>query len=314
MKVLITGGSGYLGQFLICDLASKSHRVAFTYNSHAVANKAIPWAHVSAHRVDLQTGEGLEECVQSLGTVDVIINCAAISQPGVCEKNTELARSINVPSAILSSPALKAQQTQPLLIHISTDQVYEGVKSLNAEDDETNPVNAYGRTKLEAEVAIRANWTNHAILRSSIIFGTTPPLVPVPRTLFVQWMEGALTGPEEVSFFEDEWRNPIFVDDIIAVVNTLLVKDIDAVWPHRTFNMGGPHRLSRVDMAMQLAKVKQCSPDKIKAAPSASVNRGVASPPDISMDVNRITTELGITLTSFEDGLRTFIKPYSEEA
>jgi NAD(P)-dependent dehydrogenase (short-subunit alcohol dehydrogenase family) len=69
MKVLITGGSGYLGQFLICDLASKSHRVAFTYNSHAVTKESISWAHVSAHHVDLQTGEGLEECVQSLGTV-----------------------------------------------------------------------------------------------------------------------------------------------------------------------------------------------------------------------------------------------------
>eukprot|EP00959_Pyramimonas_sp_CCMP1952_P047632 994275-Pyramimonas_sp.AAC.1 len=58
----------------------------------------------------------------------------------------------------------------------------------------------------------------------------------------------------------------------------------------------------------QLAKVKGCNPQKIKAVPAASVNRGVASPPDISMDVTRIVLELGIELTPFENGLRTFIK------
>jgi|AntRauMFilla1563_2_1112583.scaffolds.fasta_scaffold276327_1 dTDP-4-dehydrorhamnose reductase len=50
-----------------------------------------------------------------------------------------------------------------ILVVAAANAVYEGVKSLNAEDDETNPVNVYGRTKLEAEVAIRANWTNHGV-------------------------------------------------------------------------------------------------------------------------------------------------------
>jgi hypothetical protein len=53
--------------------------------------------------------------------VDIIINCAAISQPGVVEKDEIHARAINVPHAILNS-ALRASEAQPLLIHLSTDQ------------------------------------------------------------------------------------------------------------------------------------------------------------------------------------------------
>ena len=44
-----------------------------------------------------------------------------------------------------------------------------------------------------------------------------------------QWMEGALTGPEEVSFFEDEWRNPVFVGDILRIIEGFMAKDRGAL-------------------------------------------------------------------------------------
>eukprot|EP00959_Pyramimonas_sp_CCMP1952_P104774 2189976-Pyramimonas_sp.AAC.1 len=69
MKVLVTGGSGYLGQFIVSHLASKgvAHRVAYTYSSND-ASVSSAGMHVTAHRVDLKTGEGLNECVKALGT------------------------------------------------------------------------------------------------------------------------------------------------------------------------------------------------------------------------------------------------------
>ncbi len=67
--------------------------------------------------------------------------------------------------------------------------------------------------------------------------------------------------------------------------------------------MGGPERLSRVDMAMKVAQAWGYSPDSIISAPSSSVNRGVASPADISMTSQKLEDDLGLTLTPFLDAL-----------
>ncbi|KAK1395451.1 hypothetical protein POM88_014507 [Heracleum sosnowskyi] len=67
--------------------------------------------------------------------------------------------------------------------------VYEGVKSFYKEEDETAPVNVYGRSKLESEHFLSANWANFAILRSSIIYGPQTA-APVRKSLPVQINRG----------------------------------------------------------------------------------------------------------------------------
>lgn len=57
-----------------------------------------------------------------------------------------------------------------------------------SEADECRPVNVYGQTKLAAELRVAAEWPHHVILRSSIIMGPLPPLQPVGRTLFLQFV------------------------------------------------------------------------------------------------------------------------------
>lgn len=70
-------------------------------------------------------------------------------------------------------------------------QVYDGSRSLWREGDPLAPVNAYGRTKLAGEQAVAAGWPNHAVLRSSIIYGPPPPQ-PVSRPLFLQFIDAQL--------------------------------------------------------------------------------------------------------------------------
>lgn len=73
------------------------------------------------------------------------------------------------------------------------------------EDDATEPINAYGRSKLAAEKAIQERWANHVILRASVIYGPQPPS-PVGRPLFLQFVEGRLREGLPTEFFEDEYR------------------------------------------------------------------------------------------------------------
>ena len=122
--------------------------------------------------------------------------------------------------------------------------MFDGSAPFSVEDDDARgePANAYGASKRAAEAAVRASWPAHAILRPSVIFGPPPPGAPVARPLFLQWLDAALAaGPIEL--FEDEFRNPIYVADIVAACEALLgMHARGEALEHRTFNFGGPER------------------------------------------------------------------------
>ncbi|KAK9837139.1 hypothetical protein WJX81_005845 [Elliptochloris bilobata] len=241
--ILITGGSGYLGQFLVEDIAAAGYRVGFTHFSSAAPRLAGGSA--AAFEVDLATGAGLAECLDALGPLLAVVNCAAVSSLAICERDPAAARAVNVPHKLLDSLKRHAAASgaRPLLIQLSSDQVYAGTKAYWTEDDACEPVNAYGRTKLEAERVIHRRWPEHCILRSSIIYGPLSP-TPVPRMLFLQFIDRALCEQKPTTFFEDEYRCAVWVNDIKDIVRTL-VSGTQEPLQHRVLNMGGPARLSR---------------------------------------------------------------------
>jgi dTDP-4-dehydrorhamnose reductase len=359
--VLITGGSGYLGQFLV-DAFTRNYgwNVVYTYNTSTPPPFSTKPA--AAFKVDFITGEGLDTCFAYFENddnddddryLDAVINCVAISQPVACEKDPERARSINIPTKLLEalktyqgkveqkaqeiSTSLSLPPSPPLLIHLSTDQVYDGSKSFSKESENANPINQYGKSKLEAERIIQIQWPHHAILRSTLIYGKEPPAASVGRSLFLQFVDEQLCKREPTSFFSDEWRSAVYVGDIIQVCKLLILQAISssldrnktiipsteekltdnmagdpkeiAIEGERTgqkitgvFNMGGPERLSRVDIARLVAQVRGHDATCILEVPSASVARGVASPSDISMDVSKLESRLTAVLGSLRDG------------
>ncbi|KAL0412002.1 UNVERIFIED_CONTAM: dTDP-4-dehydrorhamnose reductase [Sesamum latifolium] len=295
-RVLIVGGTGYLGQHLLQSFAEDPDpksplALAFTHHSSPPPQpllNAIPQA--LPFHVDLRTGSGLDAISHKFGQPDVVINCAALSVPRVCEMDPEAAMSINVPTSLVRWLSC-FKESNTLLIHLSTDQVYEGTKSFYKEEDETVPVNVYGKSKVEAEHYVSANCRNFAILRSSIIYGQT--ISPVPKSLPIQWMDGVLAKGEALDFFHDEFRCPVFVKDLVARVSKQLL-----------LNGGGPDRVSRVQMAEAVAHVRGYSTSLIKPVSASSVDRGVKSPSDISMDITKLIQTIGISPTSYMDGVR----------
>ncbi|GLC50559.1 hypothetical protein PLESTB_000393200 [Pleodorina starrii] len=326
LSVLVTGGSGYAGQFLVHALAN-AHKVHYTYGTRQLAS--APSSAV-AHKVDLATGEGLREAFEQT-VFHAVVNCAAISQPGVCESAPEAARAVNVPNHLIDCILRQEQEkgVRAALIHFSTDQVYDGSHAMWKEDDQCGPVNVYGKSKLEAEQCIVSRLPEAfpvAILRSSIIYGPPPP-EPVGRALFLQFVASAVRGAQPTTFFDDEWRSPVYVRDLERLVGRLITTAAEAAagearaagagpggpadgpWRHRVFNAGGPERLSRADMARQVADALGCGHGAIASASAASINRGVASPADISMDVSRLAAELGFRTTPFREALREIFPP-----
>ena len=302
--VLVTGASGYLGQFVskhLRDNLPKDVGVVGTF-SRETNSKLVPEG-VEAIQVNLGTGVGIDDVRNACPRLAAIVNCAAISQPKACEDDEPAARALNVPEHVVTL----ANELGARLVHMSTDQVYDGTRANSNEDAPCAPVNAYGRSKLAAEEYItkNCNASKAVSLRSSIIYGPEPAS-PVGRTLFLQFVLKAVQGNEPFTFFGDEYRNPVYVKDICRIVESLVVAP---EWPlsKPVYCMGGPERLSRADFARRVAAVAGSNGEMIEEVSASSVNRGVKSPADISMESKLLFSELGITPTAFVDGVKASI-------
>jgi dTDP-4-dehydrorhamnose reductase len=113
-----------------------------------------------------------EEIRQAIGRAHprIIVNAAAYTAVDLAEKEEVQARTIN--SEAPRVMAEEAKKVGALLVHYSTDYVFDGAKNTPyAEEDPTNPLSVYGRTKLQGELAIRSTGAAHLIFRTEWVYG-----------------------------------------------------------------------------------------------------------------------------------------------
>jgi dTDP-4-dehydrorhamnose reductase len=119
--------------------------------------------------LDLSSPQQIRACIRAAAP-DAIINAAAYTAVDRAESEPELARAIN--SEAPGVLAEEAQRAGALLVHYSTDYVFDGTKTgAWTEDDPTSPLNIYGATKLEGEEAIRKAGGRYLIFRTSWVYG-----------------------------------------------------------------------------------------------------------------------------------------------
>jgi dTDP-4-dehydrorhamnose reductase len=164
--------------------------------------------------VDLNHATSIRQAITEVKP-DLIVNAAAYTAVDKAETETELAQAINA-----IAPKVMAEEAQQLgatLIHVSTDYVFDGGKNTPyTEDDVTNPLGVYGRTKLEGEEGIRQTCTNHLILRTAWVYGT------FGKVNFVKTMLRLFAEREEVRVVADQVGSPTWAADLAQAIATLL--------------------------------------------------------------------------------------------
>ncbi len=203
MKILITGGDGQLGS----DCLKVLHR---KYDVLAVDLKEL----------DITNPDAVEETVRHF-TPDVLINCAAYTRVDDCETERELAWKVNVDGP--RNLSLSVGKTGGKLIHISTDYIFNGKKPHNEpyeENDATEPLSYYGRTKLESELVIQKLIDSHIIIRTAWVFGVNG------HNFLKTMLKLALNNPgKEIKVVNDQYGSPTWSYRLAQQIDKLIEID-----------------------------------------------------------------------------------------
>ncbi len=158
MKILLLGSNGQVGWELQRALAPLGTVIAATRDGEAGLCG------------DLSQPDALAATVRGVAP-DVIVNAAAYTAVDQAEDEPELAEAVNA-----IAPAVLAREAQALgawLVHYSTDYVFDGTGVQPwCEEDPTGPLNVYGRTKCEGEMAIQHSGCHHLIFRTSWVYAS----------------------------------------------------------------------------------------------------------------------------------------------
>lgn len=156
MKILLLGKSGQVGWELQRALAPLGTLIVLGRKAEG------------GYCGDLSRPDALAASLRTIAP-DVIVNAAAYTAVDRAEDEPELARAIN--AAAVAVLAREARELNALLVHYSTDYVFDGSNSRPwSEDDATAPLSVYGQTKLEGEEAIRASGCTYLIFRTSWVY------------------------------------------------------------------------------------------------------------------------------------------------
>lgn len=183
MKLLITGGKGQLGS-------------DFTRIARAAGHEVIALGQADGNITD---SAHISQAIKQAAP-DIVINAAAYTAVDKAETEVDLAYAVNRDGA--ANVANACAQLNIPVIHISTDYVFDGEKPIPyTEDDQSNPLGIYGKSKWEGEEAVRAATDKHLIVRIAWVFG-------VFGHNFVKTMQRLAREREELSVVSDQTGGP----------------------------------------------------------------------------------------------------------
>lgn len=200
MKILVLGKQGQLAQSL--QFVSSSEKNVELYCC-------------GRPQVDLENGSGIAEAIHDFGP-DIVINAAAYTNVDKAESEENTAFAINATGA--GQVAKHAFAHGCPVIHISTDYVFDGTSSSPyTEDDQVNPINAYGRSKLEGELLVARFNPKHVIIRTAWV---TSPY----GTNFVKTMLRLGADRDVISVVDDQSGCPTSALDLAWALITICKK------------------------------------------------------------------------------------------
>lgn len=289
MKVVVTGANGFLAQHLCIYLAG------IGYDCYAVSRgeRRIPAAE-GIHYTNLELTD-----FSSVNTYltdvqpDVIVHVAAMSKPDECHHNRDACILHNATAT--GNLAEAAKKGSSHFIYLSSDFIF-GENGPHAEEDQPDPLNFYGESKLMAEKLVQQHAGTYTIVRPVFIYG---PHWEGMRPGFIQWVQQNLQAGKTIKVVSDQLRTPTFANDICKGIEQIMVQKKQGV-----YHLAGKDILSPYSMALTVARVLGLNESLIVEVNSDSFPEPVRRSGKSGLKIDKAIRELNYRPLSFEEGVR----------
>ncbi len=291
-KIVVTGSNGLLGQTLVNMLDTKD------YDVHALSrgdDRNLTSSNYTYYTVDLTDFPEVKKILRKISP-DFIVNTAAMTHVDICEDHKEACDSINVD--LVKHLAEVCKEVNAHLVHISTDFIFDGKEGPYTEDDEPNPLNYYGLSKLKSEEVVKNSEIDYTILRTILVYGYVKGL---SRNNIVLWIRDAVTNKQEVTIIDDQFRMPTLVDDLAQACLLAIQKRAKGV-----FNVSSNELLSIYDMAIVVADVFDLDKTYIKRVSTEELNQRAPRPVRTGFDLTKSKNSLELPVYTFRERLQFF--------
>lgn len=286
MIILITGGSGRLGNNLTRFLLKRHYEVHYTFNNYPLnISGSIP------HKLDITKKEETNDLFKRLNP-SLVIHTSAVTDLELCENNKKLAYEVNVEGT--KNIVNACEETHSKVIYISTSNVFRGDKSIYYENDIPDPPNYYAFTKLKGENIVNASRLPFLILRTDQLYCWSNR---DEKKTFVERVLDKLKGSEPLEVFADWYNTPTLMPNFSDVTFELIRNNKSGV-----YHVVGADYINRYEWALEIANVFGC--DKTLVHPTLSSRTNMkAKRGNVLLSNKKVTTELGVKLLGIKEGL-----------
>ncbi len=290
--ILILGASGLTG-YKAMQIARQKFQTFGTYNLRRSSDQTLM-------KLDISKPELLKNTINEIKP-DVVLNTIALHNVDYCEVHPEEAYQVN--SRAIEILAESCNHIGARLIHISTDFVFDGYKGNYSESNRPNPLNIYGKSKLEGELHA-SKCSSFAIIRPSVVYGWTPLEIQESNSSsgkpinFALWALKKLHNNESIQIVNDQYTSPTLADTLAAVAIRLASKVKNDL-----YHVSGTNVISRYDFTVKIANMMGYSSDSVKPIESKLFHQVARRPKDSSLDSAKVQADLNYRLLNVDESL-----------
>lgn len=291
MKFLVTGSAGLIGSQIVKDLVQQNHTVYSCYHDQKPL-QGIPTL------FDLTDETQIIQTLQETKP-DRIIHLAAMTGVDLCETNQEIATMINTKAT--ETLAEQAAKQHIFFLYVSTDYVFDGINGMKKENDTTNPLGFYGKSKLGGELVLNKLASNWCIARTSTPFG-----IHSTKKTFPLWVKENLEAKKEIPVLIDQFTSPTYVPNLSKMLIEITTRQITGI-----LHVSGATRISRYALAELVADKLHLDKNFLIPTKIDTMNWKAQRPKDSSLDVSFAAEILNEKPQTIQQSLVHFIKDVS---
>lgn len=288
--ILITGANGFLGYYLAGLLLNKGYNVLAT----GIGSCRLPYKQETFiyEEMDFTDPYSVHDVFEKYKP-SVVVHAGAMTRPDECELNQWQCYVTNVEATL--TLLSNAEEVGSFFIFLSTDFIFNGEKGMYAEDDIPDPVNFYGKSKAEAEDAVKEYRADWAIVRTVMVYGK--PVTGRPN--IVATIKDKLEKGEIYKVFDDQVRTPTYVEDFVGGIVSIIEKKATGI-----YHLCGKDILTPYQMAVATAEYLHLDKTLLEKTTAADFPQPAKRPLKTGLITDKAKKELGYQPVSFLEGLR----------